>query len=364
MRFMPVDFLKAEHTIAQPIYDRHFNRVVFEAISNDERKEHLKLLGYHSLYVLNDKTQEKETVVNAENVEALYHAVSSLFHEFKRLHELSVSKPYQPMTMDHTKWRDTLISRVQTMGETLIRQILRYGATQFDYFETKSLHLYPVQHAVHMALIAVKIAIVQNYNRHDLINLFMAAIFTEVGSLMLPKGILDKYGVLGTDEKSELTRHTQYAYDALRGCENVNHLVKILCLQHHEKVNGTGYPNQLNASNIHPLAKLLCVCDTFDALISDRPFRPAYPIHKALFIITQQINISFHEPIVTVLTSCVAPFPVGTILTIHRDVGIVTHYQQNTLVPALKLPSKEECIYLSSEDLQEVGINYHDDLTA
>ncbi len=115
----------------------------------------------------------------------------------------------------------------------------------------------------------------------------LAAILHDVGKVAVPDYILRKAGRLTEYEFSQMAVHTSVGHEIVSAIQFPYPVAEIV-LSHHEHWDGSGYPRQLVGAQIPPLARILTIADCFDALVSDRPYRPALPIAKALEIMRQQ----------------------------------------------------------------------------
>ena len=107
-----------------------------------------------------------------------------------------------------------------------------------------------------------------------------AALLHDIGKIYTPRDILDKPGPLTEEQWVELRRHPQQGYDLIR--HRVPELVAAIVLAHHERYDGTGYPNAVPAAAIPLEARVLQVADAFDAITSDRVYQEALPVDYAL----------------------------------------------------------------------------------
>jgi PAS domain S-box-containing protein len=116
--------------------------------------------------------------------------------------------------------------------------------------------------------------------------LMMAAFVHDIGKIIVPADILSKPGVLTRPEFDMIKDHARIGYEILKNIEFPWPIAKIV-LQHHERLNGTGYPSGLNGDEIIQEARILAVADVVEAMSSHRPYRPALGVEKALAEISQ-----------------------------------------------------------------------------
>jgi putative nucleotidyltransferase with HDIG domain len=109
----------------------------------------------------------------------------------------------------------------------------------------------------------------------------MAGIVHDLGKISIPAEILSKPSQLSNIEFSLIKAHPQISYDILKDID-FNWPVAEIVLQHHERINGSGYPNGLSGKDIYLEARILAVADVVEAISSHRPYRPAYGIDVAL----------------------------------------------------------------------------------
>jgi PAS domain S-box-containing protein/putative nucleotidyltransferase with HDIG domain len=151
-------------------------------------------------------------------------------------------------------------------------------------------------HTRRVATIAVSLARAMNVPDADLVHIRRGALLHDIGKMGIPDGILLKPGPLTSEEWAVMRRHPEYAYELL---SPVNFLRPALDVPyaHHEKWDGTGYPRGLKGAEIPLAARIFAVVDVWDALISDRPYRPAWPADKARAYIAEQAGRHF-DPVV------------------------------------------------------------------
>ena len=126
--------------------------------------------------------------------------------------------------------------------------------------------------------------------------LVAAALLHDIGKIKVDDSILKKAGKLTADEYRQIMKHPEYGVEQLRAKE-LPWDVKPLILHHHEKLDGTGYPLGLKGEDIPLGAKIIGVADVFDALTSDRVYRPAYAVAAALELMNGDVGLAF-DPVI------------------------------------------------------------------
>lgn len=127
----------------------------------------------------------------------------------------------------------------------------------------------------------------------DISGVGMAAVIHDIGKMYVPAEILNKPGKLSDAEMTLIKIHPQVGYDILKGIEFPWPIADIV-LQHHERLDGSGYPRGLTAEDILIEAKIITVSDVVEAMVSHRPYRPALGIDKALEHILDKRGIFYY----------------------------------------------------------------------
>ncbi len=156
---------------------------------------------------------------------------------------------------------------------------------------------YTAGHQRNVAQIACAIAREMNLTDEKIEGLNIAAILHDIGKIYVPAEILNKPGGLTKLEFDILKTHSQVGFDILKGIEFPWPVAKIV-LQHHERINGSGYPNGLKGNKTLLEAQILALADVFEAMSSHRPYRAALGIYKAFEHITKEKNKLYNNDVV------------------------------------------------------------------
>ncbi len=156
---------------------------------------------------------------------------------------------------------------------------------------------YTVDHQQRATHIAVAIALKMGLSEEQLEELHVAGSLHDLGKIAVPAEILSKPGKLTETEFAIIKTHPQVAYNILKPLEIPGQITRII-MQHHERMNGSGYPNGLEGQEILLEAKILGVADVLEAMCSHRPYRPALGIEKALEEISRKRGVLYDPEVV------------------------------------------------------------------
>lgn len=128
---------------------------------------------------------------------------------------------------------------------------------------------------------------------HDLEQIATAALLHDIGKRFIPASILNKPTRLDPDERDVIESHPTRGYEDLCDRPELTHGQLMIVYQHHERVDGNGYPVGQPAADIHPWAKLVSIVDVFDAMTGRRPYRKPIPASEALKYIQRNAGTHF-----------------------------------------------------------------------
>lgn len=140
-------------------------------------------------------------------------------------------------------------------------------------------------------------------DRQQLDRVAAGAILHDVGKRFIPLEILNKRGPLDRSERDLIESHPQRGYEDLYGKPGIDEAQLLMAYQHHERVDGTGYPVQITAQEIHPWAQALAVVDVFEAMTGRRPYRRPSPAHEVLAYLAQKAGTCYNAEMVRCWTS-------------------------------------------------------------
>jgi len=191
--------------------------------------------------------------------------------------------------------RSTLLSELQRSHQALLQA---YDATIEGWSYALDLRDKETEgHTQRVTELTLRLARALGINGEALLHIRRGALLHDIGKMGVPDSILLKPGPLSEEEWAIMRRHPQMAYEMLSRIEYLQPALDIpYC--HHEKWDGTGYPRGLKGEAIPLAARIFAVVDVWDALTSDRPYRPAWSRERALAYIKEQSGKHFDPRVV------------------------------------------------------------------
>lgn len=219
--------------------------------------------------------------------------------------------------------------QVKDMISATLPDIIRNNDVLTRLSQLKRTDDYTFEHSYRVSILATMIGKWMGMNRSMLEELATAALLFDIGKMKIPEFILKK-GVLTDEEMELMKKHSQFGYSILLKTEGVTPNIKFAALQHHERNGGIGYPLKLNEGQVNGFAKIIMVCDIFDAMTSDRPYAKRISEFKAAEYISWQSGMTLDSKICYIFLSNIAEFFTGKqILLSTGEVGRIVYVDPN-----------------------------------
>ena len=196
-------------------------------------------------------------------------------------------------------------------------------------------HLQTYQHGVRVSLYMISLGRHLGFPKEMLESLGLIGMLADVGKTKLPRALLDKPGMLNTAEYSIAKEHVRLGLEALGSSMKMEPDVVTGILQHHERLDGSGYPKGLKGDEISIYGRMAGIADSFAALITPRPYANPLAPQDALMSLYQWAGSSFHAPLVEQFVQAVGVFPVGGLVELSTgEVAVVlAHNRVRRLEP-------------------------------
>ena len=263
-----VILIKAGTKVSSELYEKLKKRSSLYISASDEYK---KIFNSKSLfnYIKYNKSEYKKSF------DYLYKITNELFTNFSNSNDYKFDIP---ILEDIIK---SIIYLVQSDNAYLQKTIPFLN----DAHELK-------YHSLHVATYAISLGHTLKFTNKELLELGIAGFMHDLGMKNINEDIINKNSKLDLDELELMQQHCKYSSDIAK--KNYVHDPYILdaIMHHHEALDGSGYPNQINSQEISQFAAILSITDNFDALTSSRPYRKKYSTFEALTIMMKEDSMA------------------------------------------------------------------------
>ncbi|MCK5293709.1 MAG: HD domain-containing protein [Arcobacteraceae bacterium] len=293
-----IKILEIGHFYKYPIYYKSNDEDIYKILikSNDqyttEIKNIIKNNNITDIYIKIEDCEEYEfdtknyleKIIDKDDVKIEYK--TEILHEMAAnvindLFESNLSKQKIDQANDIIRDSVNLLLTDPTATKAMLK------VTSYDY--------YTYTHCVNVSTYALGFGAYLELNKKQMMLLGMAGILHDVGKKRIPHKIINKNGKLTDEEFNIIKSHPKHGVDILKELgETDKHLIAIVG-QHHEKVDGSGYPNGLKKEQINPYAQVMAIVDIFDALTTKRSYKAAMSTFEAINIMKNQMSHELNE---------------------------------------------------------------------
>ncbi|MDP6699811.1 MAG: HD-GYP domain-containing protein [Candidatus Latescibacteria bacterium] len=218
---------------------------------------------------------------------------------------------------DVAEGKEMDVERVQEAGGIISDSILRNVDAMVSLTRIKKHDPYTAMHCMNVCTLVTAMAMHNGTEPAMLPMITSAALLHDVGKTRVPLEILNKPGRFEPHELQEMRKHATYSGDIMREDGSFSQEQIAIAEQHHEMLDGSGYPQGLSGDAIHYFARLTAVADVYDALTAKRVYKPAMPMYQALLRIHKNKGAEFDEDVVDLFVKTLGLYPVGSLVEIN-----------------------------------------------
>lgn len=301
--------------VCQFVYiDPHRGKPAAEYLPEEARLEHVS---------------ELFTSFSRESIPTqVYEDTTSLEQEMPMARQIleDTNQVYTQIVNDLGNNREPSVKDVQTVVNNLLESVVRNPEALSWLVQLKHQDETTYVQAISVAVLAITVGRFLGLPKDRLEVLGTATLLQDVGKMSLPEDLLSKTDRLTAEDWKILRDHVITSEDMLAKSRNFNIEVISIVRMHHERFNGSGYPQKLAGNDIPLLATISGLVDCYQAGTSDRPYRPAKTSFQVLMELYAGRDSAFPRGIVEQFIQCVGIFPIGSFVEFNTgEVGIVIH---------------------------------------
>lgn len=226
---------------------------------------------------------------------------------------------------DHKKLSSLFLAKkeLSSLLDDIVTQLLSNKNLTVNLSDIRCTDDYTFSHSVNVAVLSIMTGISMGISKSELKDIGLGAFLHDLGKVVVPLSILNKPDRLEEDERLEIERHPVYGINLVKGRHLFNGPIFSIIHKHHERIDGSGYPQGLQGHDLDLYPKVCAVADVYDALVSDRPYRQGFKPHEAMEIMDSECG-GYDLQVMQKFYHHLAAYPIGTIVGLNNGyIGVV-----------------------------------------
>ncbi len=329
--------------LAEPIFDLDgktlfseglkLNRVRIDRIIALEAKTVFIKDNENTINTTNYRVELQENLEVKKSIEESISKRKKLILDEAREKTLAAAKEIMEEVLDTNS---TKAEKIYKVVEKVIESILKDEKVLLNLSNLTSIDEYIFSHSVNVCILSIITGIFLGFNHQRLLMLGSGALIHDIGKMLVDQTLLNKPEKLNEKEILAVRKHTTFGYKILKESMKFSEEVSNIALSHHERMDGLGYPNGLNKSNISIFAKIVAVADVFDAITSDRVYCEKVSFYDGIDYVIKNSGTQFDKDIINKFVTIIGYYPLGLSVQLSTgDIGVVA--KRNKSCPIIKV---------------------------
>ena len=230
------------------------------------------------------------------------------------------------------------VSLLNQVSIDIVDSVLRNSNAMAILSRLKEKDGYNWRHMINCTILISVFAKYLGIKNEQIQQLALGAMLHDIGLSKMPQGLINKTEKLNKLEFKALKKHVAQSLGLIKGETGISNLVMEMIINHHERLDGSGYPRALAGNKISKAARMLAIVDVYDAMTSDRPHQDGdEPIHALRYLLANKHQ--FDPQLVQKFIKCLGVHPVGTIVRLTNDrlALVLEGNQQAPMKPKVKV---------------------------
>ncbi|WP_429038531.1 HD-GYP domain-containing protein [Aeromonas media] len=231
------------------------------------------------------------------------------------------------------------ITPLAAVAEEMVDTMFTHGDAMLCLARIRAKDAYLMEHSMNVAILLANFGRYLGLERSVLKELTLGGLLHDVGKIMTPDEVLNKPGKLTDEEFGVMRQHVVHSYDILSNTAGITPTMLEVAANHHERLDGTGYPQRLKGDQLSLYTRMSGIVDVYDAVTADRVYKQGMQPTQAFRILLKGINQHFDAELVTKFIKCMGVYPVGTLVQLsnQRLAVVMQRNEQQPLKPMVKV---------------------------
>jgi HD-GYP domain-containing protein (c-di-GMP phosphodiesterase class II) len=321
MRIVPINCVKPGTLLAKTLYGENGTILLKKGVElTAALTERIKENGIYSVFIDDGYSHEIiEDIIKPELRQKAIQTIRDTFSQIEKSNALLDADSSFKKKMHKAKM-SKYIQSLKGICEYIVDDITKSSVLMINLVDIKNIGSYHYQHALNVALISTIIGIELNYNKHDLYNLFIGAVLHDIGKAFISPEILAHKPPYTHEQIKSLQSHAELGHRYIRNHFTLEAPSSVVILQHHERYDGTGYPNNTAGEHLHKNSRIVALANLYDDLTSDTLIHKAIPANEVMELIMASGGRAFDSKLVEIFVRKIYPYPVGSLIMLsnHR----------------------------------------------
>jgi HD-GYP domain-containing protein (c-di-GMP phosphodiesterase class II) len=256
------------------------------------------------------------------------------------------------------------VPRLREVVDPLVDSVLRNADAMSWLIRIRETDEYVYQHSIGTSVWAVVFGRHLGFDKETLNAIGLGGMLLDIGKTKLPTELLKKPDKLSPQELIQMKKHVELGLDVLRESGNNDPRIEIMLATHHERFDGSGYPHGLQDTSIPVLGRLAGIVDSYDAMVSKRPYAKSRSTFNAMRELQALAGTGFQKEMVDQFVQAVGMFPTGSLVELNTgEVAVVTaqnNYQR--LRPEIMIVLNREKALCDDFRTVDLRLSQNDDL--
>lgn len=344
MRFVPTNCLAEGMLVAQTLYGKNSEKLLVSGTSLTKKYiQSLSRMRFAGIYIDDDLSSDIE-IVNVISDEIRVETMNGLRKLFMK------AEDGKPAANTQT---------IKQQVDSIVTELLENKNLMVNMIDLKCFDNYTYAHSVNVGVLSLVIGVAAGFSASVLSKLGMAAILHDIGKIFINKNTINKTTPLTYEEYEEIRAHAEKGYEYTKEKFKMPPASYAGILDHHERYDGSGYPNAKVKTDISFFGRIIAVADVYDALTSVRPYRDAISPSESMEYIIANSGVMFDPGVVKLFIRKIAPYPVGTTVELSNGCTaiVLENYENFCLRPKVRV-FKE-----GANDVEPYELDLHSDFS-
>ncbi|MGE6261774.1 HD-GYP domain-containing protein [Aeromonas media] len=231
------------------------------------------------------------------------------------------------------------ITPLAAVAEEMVDTMFTHGDAMLCLARIRAKDAYLMEHSMNVAILLANFGRYLGLERSVLKELTLGGLLHDVGKIMTPDEVLNKPGKLTDEEFGVMRQHVVHSYDILSNTAGITPTMLEVAANHHERLDGTGYPQRLKGEQLSLYTRMSGIVDVYDAVTADRVYKQGMQPTQAFRILLKGADHHFDRVLVTKFIKCMGVYPVGTLVQLsnQRLAVVMQRNEQQPLKPVVKV---------------------------